>query len=506
MKIYSNELDLRSQIENNRISFASQVKKSTLEEIVSRFGINSDGTSAELAKKWIDDFIARYDLPKAVATNLDQPDLYYMDSVLVSVGINKNDDYFDAEEVWAARKTPEDKQINYEHNEKDIIGHITSCYAVDDKYVKIPEDVPSDRLPKKFHIITSGVLYKKWDDEELRKRMGEILDKIDAGEIYVSMECLFSDFDYILIDEKGTASLIDRDTSTSFLTKYLRAYGGDGVYQNKRIGRVIRNITFSGKGMVEKPANPDSIIFNNTSPVIVKAKEEINGENKTMAKLDTELTVDVKPDAELQAVASEVKELKQLLAEAKKEKAEAKAQAEKEAKARSEKELTDLKDALAKKETEVKSLEAKLVDSDKAVSEANKKVEDAEKASKAAEAKLADIAAKQKTAERIAALVKAGKKEEDAKTLEVKFAKVDDEAFAAIVENLTAVADPDDEDDDEDDAEASAKDLENVEKTKAQSGAKAKETQNKLEDTHKAMAGLFASRSRVAKKTSKSDE
>ena len=31
------------------------------------------------------------------------------------------------------------------------------------------------------------------------------------------------------------------------------------------IGRLLRNITFCGKGYVKKPANPDSIIFSETT-------------------------------------------------------------------------------------------------------------------------------------------------------------------------------------------------------------------------------------------------
>ena len=57
--------------------------------------------------------------------NPDQIDLFYIKSVLVSTGWNKNDDVFDAAETWAARNTPEDKQFNFMHNENDIIGHIT---------------------------------------------------------------------------------------------------------------------------------------------------------------------------------------------------------------------------------------------------------------------------------------------------------------------------------------------------------------------------------------------
>lgn len=486
MKIYASEIELRDVLTNNKISFASQLRKAP----------------NELSEEQIVEFTEKFAIPKAIATNLGQLDLYYLDSILVSVGINKNDDYFDPAEVWVARKTPEDKQINYEHNEKDIIGHITSCYAVDEQLRRIPEDVLVDRLPDKFHIITGGVLYKKWEDDDLKKRMGEMIDEIEAGELYVSMECLFNDFDYILLEENGKASVIDRDSSTAFLTKYLRAYGGTGVYQDKRIGRVIRNITFSGKGIVRKPANPESIIFNNTSPVLVKAKEN-NGENDTMAKLETEMTVDVKtPD--LEAMASEVKELKQLLADERKAKAEAKVQAEKEAKAKAEKDLNDLKDSVKAKDNEIETLKAKLVDSEKAVTEAKKSVEEAEKNSKAAQEELAKIATAKKCADRIAALVKAGKSEDDAKILEKTFTSVNDEAFNAIVENLTVAAvDPEDEEDSEDDGEAeAAKALANAEKTKAQTGAKAKGSQKNFEDIFEGLVKSFASHSRYANKQS----
>ena len=60
----------------------------------------------------------------AKAENKDQIDLYYIKSVLVSTGWNKNDDVFDPRELWQARNTPEDKPFNFMHDEKDIIGHI----------------------------------------------------------------------------------------------------------------------------------------------------------------------------------------------------------------------------------------------------------------------------------------------------------------------------------------------------------------------------------------------
>ena len=65
----------------------------------------------------------------------------------------------------------------------------------------------------------------------------------------------------------------------SYLTKYLRAYGGQGEYDNYKIGRVLRNITFSGKGFVDKPANPDSVIF--TKNMVSKSSEKTLNEKNT---------------------------------------------------------------------------------------------------------------------------------------------------------------------------------------------------------------------------------
>jgi hypothetical protein len=38
-------------------------------------------------------------------------------------------------------------------------------------------------------------------------------------------------------------------------------YGGEGVFNGHKIGRYLKNITFSGKGLTKKPANPESVIF-----------------------------------------------------------------------------------------------------------------------------------------------------------------------------------------------------------------------------------------------------
>ena len=68
---------------------------------------------------------------KATSENKEQFDLYYLSSILVSTGWNKNDDVFDLQEAWRAKDSPVDKQFNFMHNEADIIGHVTGSVVLD---------------------------------------------------------------------------------------------------------------------------------------------------------------------------------------------------------------------------------------------------------------------------------------------------------------------------------------------------------------------------------------
>ena len=121
---------------------------------------------------------------KAVAENKDQIDLYYLESVLVSCGWNKNDDVFLPQATWAARNTPEDKQFNFMHDENDIIGHITGSYVLTKDGKAVADD---SEMPEDFDIITQAVLYNSWTGEENRERMEKIISEIEEGKWYVSM-------------------------------------------------------------------------------------------------------------------------------------------------------------------------------------------------------------------------------------------------------------------------------------------------------------------------------
>ena len=253
MKIYSQEI-------SDGIADLVQSRASVAYCMPARIVDSTESASIEFAEK-----------VRAESANPKQLDLYYITSVLVSTGWNKNDDVFNAAATWAARNTPEDKQFNFMHNENDIIGHITGSYVVGRNGDRIDDDTQ----PDDFDIITEAVLYNSWTDPENRQRMNQIIAEIEEGKWFVSMECLFAGFDYALLDGDGNAKLLERNEGSAFLTKHLRAYGGTGEYEGYKIGRSLRDISFSGKGLVSKPANPRSVILDASRAFSLSSNSDI---------------------------------------------------------------------------------------------------------------------------------------------------------------------------------------------------------------------------------------
>jgi len=248
---------------------------------------------------------------KSLASYSDS-DLYYVQSILVSSSLNKNDDIFDPSEVWIARNTPEDKPTNLEHDENTIIGHITANWPITEDGILIDENTPVENLPEKYHILTGSVIYKGFSSQDLRDRAVKLISEIENGTKFVSMECFFSGFDYGLVDEaSGEYKVLGRNDNTAYLTKYLRAYGGSGKHENYKIGRVLRNITFSGKGFVDKPANPDSIIFTkeNFNKLLNEKKDDLSktGVSKSTLTPNAENNI---MSLDLEPVMKEVAEIK----------------------------------------------------------------------------------------------------------------------------------------------------------------------------------------------------
>lgn len=214
------------------------------------------------------DTCERFDVDKDKATefysdkaSVGDPDLFYFKAIHASTGINLNDHYFLPEELWNAKDTAAHKRINFEHQEENIIGADLQSYAIDHSGKSIDTTLPLHEVPDKFDICTKGVLYRVWSDAARQNFMDKLIAEVQEGKYSVSMEAMFPNWDYVLIDKAGTEEFIQRNRKTSHMTKHIKRFGGNGQFEGKRIGMVLRNIVFAGKGIVKKPANPRSKIL-----------------------------------------------------------------------------------------------------------------------------------------------------------------------------------------------------------------------------------------------------
>ncbi len=372
-----------------------------------------------------DESLAFANKVKADSGNPKQIDLFYLKSVLVSTGWNKNDDVFQTQATWNARNTPEDKQFNFMHNENDIIGHITGSYVVD----KNGSVVDDDTQPDDFDIITEAVLYNSWTDPENRQRMNQIIAEIEEGKWFVSMECLFAGFDYALLDESGGAKLLERNEGSAFLTKHLRAYGGTGEYEGYKLGRSLRDISFSGKGLVSKPANPRSVILDSSRAFSLNSNTSIltsfpEGDNDMS---DTNL------------LEKQLAEMKSELASAKEENVALREEIE----ATSAKEqgaaVAKLEETLAAKDEAIAALEVTVAEKEASITELTESLEAKDNEFKERMEELKKMKKEKKTEARKAALLDLGLEAEEAEESLASYEEFDDATFDTIVEAMTTM-------------------------------------------------------------------
>lgn len=193
---------------------------------------------------------------------LSQKDLMYIKSVLVTAGMNGNDDTFFVDELWKARKTPILKPLDWKHRDSEIIGVMYSAESYDlVSGALICTGAESCDQP--FEIVTEGVVYKLMFPD----RATSIKDASAKGELFVSMECWFDDYNYVLFKDGEIKRIVARSSDTVFMDSCLRAYGGRGIFSDPesgeeyRIGRGLLGLTFGGCGFVPIPANTRSVII-----------------------------------------------------------------------------------------------------------------------------------------------------------------------------------------------------------------------------------------------------
>lgn len=407
MIIYKDERDLAHLIQANAsITYAAQVFESDKAHIPERV------------------------LASIYNETPDTPDLFYTKSVLCTTSMNKNDDTFLPHEVWASRKTPVDKFSNLNHDPNKLVGHITCTWAIDEENNLLADNLTAEELPPFFHLCNGSVIYRRFADEALQAQSDELVEQIKSGEMFVSLEAFFSNFDYALV-QASELVIVPRTSDTSFLTKKLRRYGGDGLHEGVKIGRVLKNITFGGVAFTPRPANPDSIIFANlkkfekiSNETGVIKKSVCYSQENTMADNLLEKQVD-ELKAELKATAATNKELNDKLASASTSKLEV--------------ELTSIREALAKAEKEMEDEKASKKMAEDAKCGLATELENLKAEYDKVKAELATIKTDLVKSSRVAKLLAAGLSQEDADVKVVTFAGLNDEQFDSLATILASV-------------------------------------------------------------------
>jgi peptidoglycan hydrolase CwlO-like protein len=287
-------------------------------------------------------------------------DLYSFSSIFLSTTWNDNDDILLPEEVWPARHTLRNHPVNLKHKTRDIVGHMTDSFVFNEKGEIIPDDIES--YSGFMDLVAAGFIYTEWNDPDREQEIAEVISLIEDRKMFVSMEAVFTNFDYGFLEDDKSITIIERTAQTAYLTGHLKKFNGSGTFNGKRVGRVLRNMIFVGQGITDNPANKRSHFIlqsDVTQDNIIHAQK--NYENVVKANMEKNMT---EKDIEtLNATLASLSErLDTLTKEREQEKAEfakleTKLQEVAVAKETLEKEKTDLEAQLAELRGSVEGLE-----------------------------------------------------------------------------------------------------------------------------------------------------
>lgn len=387
-------------------------------------------------------------------------DLFFFRSIMATSSVNLNDDGFLAQEMFRARNTPVAKFVNIEH-EADacavefgaggIVGTIVDSFMMDRDMVLI--DPNTEEVPAFFHLGTTNVIWRHLSNELLRAKATLLIKKIEEGSMAVSMETMFSGFDYGLAtdyESDGTIlpeniEIIERNEETAFMTKHLRAYGGEGEYNGKKLVRMLRGITFTGLGVVSEPANPSSVMLKDED--ILKKTEKMEEVPSVAASSgvynndDTSKTESKMTDI----LESQLKEAQDTIAELRKELELAKELSVKADFEKAQKELQDAQAALKSKEEVIETLESAKACMCNQYEEKAAELEAVKKEKEELAAKLAELEKSRVEAVRVSAFKEKGYDDAEASQIVAKLASLDDETFDVVLAGYAPKAVPADE-------------------------------------------------------------
>lgn len=188
------------------------------------------------------------------------PDMLFFTGIFVSSGENLNKAFFLPSELVKSHTTINNKALDIEHDETQIVGHIYSSAFVDRHGNKLDittlQDMKQDELEKMdIDVMIAGIIYKS--------RFPELAKEVKDNKWKLSMETYFQDYDVkigdlILSKKEAEALGLASDNVLGRVAKILRK--GKEIAKGE-VARVLRNLLFSGCGLVKNPANPRSVIL-----------------------------------------------------------------------------------------------------------------------------------------------------------------------------------------------------------------------------------------------------
>jgi hypothetical protein len=188
------------------------------------------------------------------------PDMLFFSGIFVSSGENLNKAFFLPSELVKSHTTINNKALDIEHDETQIVGHIYSSAFVDRHGNKLDiitlQNMKQTELEKMdIDVMIAGIIYKS--------RFPELANEVKENKWKLSMETYFQDYDVKigdLIMSKKEAEALGL-ASDSVLGRVARILRKGKELAKGEIARVLRNLMFSGCGLVKNPANPRSVIL-----------------------------------------------------------------------------------------------------------------------------------------------------------------------------------------------------------------------------------------------------
>ena len=221
-------------------------------------------------------------LRKAAASIVEFPknkttDLMFFSGIFVSSGENLNHAFFMPSELIKAVPSINNKAIDIEHKEDQIVGHIFSNALINRKGATLSiEDLGSldeTELNKMdIDVVIAGIIYKS--------RFPELAKEISDSKWKLSMETYFQDYDVkidnIIMSRKEAEAL---GFVNSWMGKLAKVIKNGKELSSGSVSRVLRSLLFSGCGVVKNPANPRSV-------VLETAKKQLDGDTDIVINMD----------------------------------------------------------------------------------------------------------------------------------------------------------------------------------------------------------------------------